>query len=345
MSNKPINYEKQGLMLLGIDISTTGAKAILISPQGKVLKTATHTYPLLTPKPLWSEQNPEDWWQAAQASIRQVLEASETDPEAVQAVGLTGQMHGLVLMDAQDQVLCPAILWNDQRTADACKQMVERISPARVIRITGNPALTGFTAPKLLWVREHEPEIYRSIAHILLPKDYVRFKLSGDRAIDCADASGTSLFDISQRKWSQEILDKLEINPNWMPSVFEGTEITGVVSNWAAELTGLASGTPIIGGGGDQAAQAVGVGAIMPEILAVTLGTSGVVFAPTAEPHIDPQGRVHAMCHSLPPNKGQGWHMMGVMLSAGGSLRWLRDKITSEKDYTKIIEPAESIPP
>jgi len=332
-------------MLLGLDISTTGAKAILVSPKGKVLGTATHTYPLLTPRPLWSEQNPEDWWEAAQASIRKVMDETATDPKAIQAIGLTGQMHGLVLLDAQDNILRPAILWNDQRTGDACDNMVERIGLSSLIRITGNPALTGFTAPKLLWVREHEPEIYRQIAHILLPKDYIRFKLSQDLAIDCADASGTSLFDISQREWSQEILNKLEINPVWLPSVYEGTTITGVVSREGANATGLNPGTPIVGGGGDQAAQAVGVGAVEPGIMAITLGTSGVVFAPTDKPHIDPEGRAHAMCHSLPPGEDQGWHLMGVMLSAGGSLRWLRDNLAKGSDYTKLIGPAENIPP
>jgi xylulokinase len=332
-------------MLLGIDISTTGAKAILVSLDGKVLGSATNNYPLHTPRPLWSEQHPEDWWNAAQASIRQMLDETNIDPEAIQGIGLTGQMHGLVLLDGQDQVLRPAILWNDQRTAAACEQMTAKIGLSELIRITGNPALTGFTAPKLLWVHEHEPEVYRRIAHILLPKDYIRFKLSGDRAIDCADASGTSLFDISQRRWSDEIIEKLEINPKWLPVVYEGTEITGRVSKKAAQETGLVPDTPIVGGGGDQAAQAVGVGAVQPGILAVTLGTSGVVFAPTGEAFIDPEARVHAMCHSLPPGEGQGWHLMGVMLSAGGSLRWLRDAFAADKDYTKLIGAVEEISP
>ena len=332
-------------MLLGIDISTTGAKAVLINTQGQMLHASSHPYPISTPRPLWSEQNPEDWWQAAIASIQDVLSKPGVEPGKIKSIGLTGQMHGLVLLDAQDHVLRPAILWNDQRTADSCETLAEQIGLDQLINITGNPALTGFTAPKLLWVREHEPKIYQRIAHILLPKDYIRFKLSGDTAVDCADASGTSLFDITQRAWSQEILSTLEIKTEWLPSVYEGTEITGVVSPKGAKLTGLEAGTPIVGGGGDQAAQAVGVGAVTPGIVAVTLGTSGVVFAPTRSPVIDPQGRLHAMCHSLPPGEDQGWHLMGVMLSAGGSLQWLRDTLAPELDYAKLTESAGEVPP
>ncbi len=330
---------------MGIDISTTGAKAILINTQGAVLGSSTHTYPLSTPKPLWSEQDPEDWWQAAQASIREVIEKAAVNPRDIKGIGLTGQMHGLVLLDAQDRVLRPAILWNDQRTGVECEVMVAKIGFEKLIKITGNPALTGFTAPKLLWVRENEPEIYNQIIHILLPKDYIRFKLSRDYASDCADASGTSLFDISQRDWSAEILSLLDIKPVWLPAVFEGSQVTGQVSTEAAECTGLSAGTPIVGGGGDQAAQAVGVGAVSSGIIALTLGTSGFVFAPTGEPFIEPQGRLHAMCHSLPPGEDQGWHLMGVMLSAGGSLRWYRDTFAFGSDYTKLIKPVKAIPP
>lgn len=330
-------------ILMGMDISTTGAKAILINENGDVLQSSTHTYPLSTPKPLWSEQDPEDWWQAAQASIQQVIKQADISPGDIKGIGLTGQMHGLVLLDSQDQVLRPAILWNDQRTGDACEEMVSKIGLERLIQITGNPALTGFTAPKILWVRENEPDIYQRIAHILLPKDYIRFKLSGDYAIDCADASGTSLFDIRKRNWSEEILSLLDIKPTWLPSVFEGSAVTGQVSAEAAERTGMQAGTPIVGGGGDQAAQAVGVGAVTSGIVALTLGTSGVVFAPTGKPFIDPKGRLHAMCHSLPPGEDQGWHLMGVMLSAGGSLRWYRDTFAPDADYPELIEPTESI--
>jgi len=332
-------------MLLGLDISTTGAKAILINTQGQMLHASSHTYPISTPRPLWSEQNPEDWWLAARHSIQDVLSQPGIDPTQIKAIGLTGQMHGLVLLDAQDNILRPAILWNDQRTAKACEAISHKIGVDKLIAITGNPALTGFTAPKLLWVRENEPEIYNRIAHILLPKDYIRFMLSGDKAVDCADASGTSLFDITRRAWSRDILSVLEIDPQWLPTVYEGTEITGSVSSKGEKLTGLPAGVPIVGGGGDQAAQAVGVGAVSPGIVAVTLGTSGVVFAPTGSPVIDPKGRLHAMCHSLPPGEDQGWHLMGVMLSAGGSLSWLRESFAPDSDYTKFLEPAEEIPP
>jgi xylulokinase len=332
-------------ILMGIDISTTGAKAILVNESGDVLGSSTNTYPLNTPKPLWSEQDPKDWWQAAQESIRGVFQSTGVDPDDIKGIGLTGQMHGLVLLDAQDQVLRPAILWNDQRTGDACEEMVDKIGLNKLISITGNPALTGFTAPKILWVRKNEPDIYNQIAHILLPKDFIRFKLSGDYAIDCADASGTSLFNISKRSWSEEVLSILDVEPAWLPSVYEGSQVTGKVSREAAEITGLKAGTPIVGGGGDQAAQAVGVGAVSSGIVALTLGTSGVVFAPTGEPFIDPKGRLHAMCHSLPPGEDQGWHLMGVMLSAGGSLRWYRDTFAPDLDYTTLLEPAQAVPP
>ncbi len=331
--------------LLGIDISTTGAKAIVIDDRGKVLASSTHTYPLSTPKPLWSEQDPADWWQGAAASITEAIRKAGATPEEIKGIGLTGQMHGLVLLDDQNKVLRPAILWNDQRTSDQCDEMAAKVGLDRLVRITGNPALTGFTAPKILWVRENEPEIYSQIAHILLPKDYIRFRLSGEYAIDCAEASGTSLLDITRRDWSDEVLAALEIDRDLLPKVYEGSAVTGQVSADGAEATGLKAGTPIVGGGGDQAAQAVGVGAVTEGIVALTLGTSGVVFAPTSEAFIEPQGRLHAMCHSLPPKPGQGWHLMGVMLSAGGSLRWYRDTFQPGTDYDTLLEPAAAIPP
>ena len=332
-------------MLLGLDISTTGAKAILIDTAGDVVRTSTHAYPLSTPKPLWSEQDPEDWWQAAQQSIQEVIKRSNINAKNISGIGLTGQMHGLVPLNQHEEVLRPAILWNDQRTSSACDILVEKVGLSKLIEITGNPAMTGFTAPKLIWVKENEPEIYRKIKHILLPKDYIRLKLSGVQATDCADASGTSFFDITSRKWSPTILKSLEIDPDWLPAVFEGTQITSTISPQGAQATGLAPGTPIVGGGGDQAAQAVGVGAVETGIIAITLGTSGVIFAPTGHPQIDPQGRYHAMCHSLSPEKDQGWHLMGVMLSAAGSLRWFRDTFAADDDYTNLIEPIREIPP
>ncbi len=325
-------------VLLGIDVATTGAKALLIDESGTVIASATAGYPLSTPRPLWSEQSPAGWWTGVTACVRQVLTQCDVVPTAV---GLTGQMHGLVLLDGAGQSLRPAILWNDQRTGPQCDQIRQRLSKKRLIELTGNDALTGFTAPKILWVRQHEPEIFDRVRHILLPKDYIRFMLTGAYATDRAGAAGTLLLDITTRDWSAEVLQALEIPAAWLPPTHEGPEITGRVSVEAARLTGLEAGTPVAAGGGDQAAQAVGVGAVRPGIVALTLGTSGVVFAPTAEPVIEPQGRLHAFCHAAPGR----WHLMGVMLSAGGSLRWYRDTLATGTPYDELLAPANVVPP
>lgn len=326
--------------LLGIDISTTGAKALLIDEQGEVVSSATTPLSLSTPKPLWSEQDPAEWWSGAANSIRQALAQIGASGEQVKAVGLTGQMHGLVLMDIQGRVLRPAILWNDQRTAAECEEITQKVGFERLLRITGNKALTGFTAPKILWVRNHEPHIYAQAAHVLLPKDYVRYCLTGDFAVDKADGSGMILFDLQTRDWSQEMLDCLEIPRSWMPRSYEGPEVTGVVNARGAAATGLKPGTPVMAGGGDQAAQAVGVGAVTPGIVALTLGTSGVVFAATPRPLIEPNGRLHAFCHSVPGT----WHFMGVMLSAAGSLQWYRDTLAPGLAFDNLLAPAQNIP-
>ena len=326
---------------MGIDVSTTGVKALIIDQQGGVVGTANTEHPLSTPFPLWSEQNPDDWWKGAVQSIRQVLAQSGISAQDVAAVGLTGQMHGLTLLDENGQVLRPAILWNDQRTASQCDQIRDRVGRERLIQITGNDALTGFTAPKILWVREHEPEIFNKVRHILLPKDYLRYHLTGGFAVDRADGSGTILFDIRTRDWSPEMLASLEIPLEWLPTTFEGTQVTGQVTAEAARLTGLISGTPVVGGGGDQPAGAVGVGAVEPGIVSLALGTSGVVFATTDGPFIEPQGRLHAFCHSVPGR----WHLMGVMLSAAGSLRWFRDTFAPGIDYDTLLAPAGQIAP
>ena len=331
--------------LLGIDVSTTGAKAILIDKMGIVRGSATSEYPLFTPFPLWSEQPPENWWQGVIHSIRQVLSEAHIEGNQIAGVGLTGQMHGLVLLDKSGAVLRPAILWNDQRTGIQCDQINQKVGQKKLLSISGSPALAGFTAPKILWIRENEPEIYKQIERVLLPKDYIRYRLTGDFATDCADASGTSLLDITKRDWSPEILKALDIPLNWLPKVYEGPQITGTISPAAQELTGLKAGTPVIAGGGDQAAQAVGVGAITSGIIALTLGTSGVVFAPTDQPFIESEGRLHAMCHSAPPESGSGWHLMGVMLSAAGSLRWFRDTFAPGTGYDDLLAPAEKIKP
>ena len=325
---------------LGIDSSTTGVKALLIDRQGNVIGTSSSELPISTPQPLWSEQNPADWWVGAQASIRNVLQASGVAGDEVEAIGLTGQMHGLTLLDAECKVLRPAILWNDQRTGAECDEIRARLGKARLIQLTGNDALTGFTAPKILWVQRHESEIYGKIRHILLPKDYVRWCLTGDFAIDRADGAGTILFDIKTRDWSPEMLKALDIPLEWLPKTYEGPEITGHVTAAAAALTGLRAGTPVVAGGGDQAAGAVGVGAVRPGIVALTLGTSGVVFATTGGAFVEPEGRLHAFCHSVPGR----WHLMGVMLSAAGSLRWYRDNFAPGMSYDDLLAPAAGVP-
>ncbi len=327
-------------MLLGLDVSTTGAKALLIDEQGSVVGSATTPLSLSTPRPLWSEQDPYEWWNGMQASIRQVLSEANVPGSAVKAIGLTGQMHGLVLLDEAGNVLRPAILWNDQRTGEQCDEIRSRLGKARLIQITGNDALTGFTAPKVLWVQENEPEIYAKARHILLPKDYIRYRLTGQFAMDVADGSGTILFDLKSRTWSPEVLEKLGIDPAWLPPTYEGPEITGFVDQQAAEATGLMAGTPVVGGGGDQAAQAVGVGAVRPGIIALTLGTSGVVFAATEAALVEPEGRLHAFCHAVPGR----WHFMGVMLSAAGSLQWYRDTLAPGVAFDELVAEAESIP-
>jgi len=327
-------------LFLGIDISTTGAKALLMDETGAVVTTATTPLPLSTPKPLWSEQDPHDWWNGIVKSIRQALAQANAAGDDVKAVGLTGQMHGLTLLDKDGKVLRPAILWNDQRTGAQCDEIRERVGKARFIQITGNDALTGFTAPKILWVRENEPEVYAKGAHALLPKDYVRYRLTGDYATDKAGAAGTILFDVKARDWSAEVLEKLEIPREWLPRTYEGPEVTGVVSAEAAALTGLKAGTPVMGGGGDQAAGAVGVGAVEPGIVGLVLGTSGGVFASTGAPYIEKDGLLHAFCHALPG----AWHLMGVMLSAAGSLQWHRDTLAPGVSFDDLLAPAADVP-
>jgi len=325
---------------LGIDISTTGAKALLIDADGRVLGSATTPLSLANPQPLWSEQNPAEWWQGVVQSIRQVMTETGIGGEEIAAIGLTGQMHGLVLLDANGQVLRPAILWNDQRTGAQCDEIRRRLGFERLVQITGNDALTGFTAPKILWVQQHEPEIYARARHILLPKDYIRYCLTGGYAMDKADGSGTILFDLKRRDWSPEVLEALQIPAEWLPPTFEGPEVTGEVSAAAAAACGLRQGTPVVAGGGDQAAQAVGVGAVEAGIVALTLGTSGVVFATTGAAHIEPQGRLHAFCHALPNT----WHFMGVMLSAAGSLQWFRDALAPGESFEGLLSPAAQAP-
>lgn len=326
---------------LGVDSSTTATKALLMDPTGTVVGIGRSEYGFETPRPLWAEQSPEVWWTATKQAVAEVLQRADISGAEVHAIGLTGQMHGLVLVDAAGDVLRPAILWNDQRTQAECDEIRDRVGDRRLIELTGNDALTGFTAPKLLWVRNHEPEIYGRTAHVLLPKDYVRFRLTGDYAVDKAGGSGTLLFDLAGRDWAPEMLDALEIPAAWLPPSFEGPEVTGRVTAAAAAATGLRPGTPVVAGAGDQAASAVGVGAVAPGIVALSIGTSGVVFAPTARPRFEPAGRLHAFCHALPGR----WHVMGVMLSAAGSYRWLREAVAPDQSYADLDEAAREVPP
>jgi xylulokinase len=327
-------------LVLGLDVSTTATKAILVDASGAVRGSGMAEYPYLTPRPRWSEQDPDLWWTGTQLAVRSALADAGIDASAVSAVGLAGQMHGAVLLGADDRPLRPAILWNDQRTEAECDAIRSALGFERLVTITGNDALTGFTAPKLLWVRAHEPEVWGRVAHVLLPKDYVRLQLTGGHAIDKADGAGTILFDLAARDWSPEVLAALDLDPAILPPTFEGPEITGSVTAAAAEATGLRPGTPVVAGAGDQAGNAVGVGAIDPGIMALSLGTSGVVFAATDRPIVEPRGRVHAFCHALP----ERWHLMSVMLSAAGSLRWYRDALAPGIGFEELVAEAASVP-
>lgn len=328
-------------LVLGIDVSTTATKAVLVDEAGKVRALGSASYDSDTPRPLWSEQDPHAWWEAVVAAIGQATREAGAAPGDVLAVGLAGQMHGAVLLDQAGDVVRPAILWNDQRTSEECDEIRERVGLERLIQVTGNDALTGFTAPKLLWVRRHEPENWSRVRRILLPKDYVRYRLTGGHAVDVADGSGTILFHLASRTWSEQMLEALEIDPALLPTAYEGPEVTGDLTSEAAEAVGLAAGTPVVAGGGDQAASAVGVGAVRPGVVALSLGTSGVVFATTAAPVVEPRGRVHSFCHAAPGR----WHMMGVMLSAAGSLRWFRDAIAPHLSYEELLGEATGVAP
>jgi xylulokinase len=307
--------------LVGLDVGTTGVKALAVSPVGEVLARVERGYGLSSPRPGWSEQDPEDWWRATQDAL------GALDVPEIAGIGLSGQMHGLVVLDAEDRVLRPAILWNDQRTAAECAEIEARVGLERLLALTGNRALTGFTAPKLLWLARHEPEVYARIAQSLLPKDYVRLRLTGERATDVADASGTLLLDVPHRRWSEEVLAALDLPAEWLPRVLESPEVSGETQH----------GMPVAAGAGDQAAGALGVGVDRPGPVSVVLGTSGVVFAALPSFQADEQGRVHAFCHAVPG----GWHAMGVMLSAAGSLRWLRDIAAPGAEFGALVAEAE----
>ena len=326
--------------VIGIDSSTTATKAIVVGRDGEVRGTASSSYGYETPRPLWTEQDPRLWWDATVAAVREVLRDLGISGAEIEAIGLTGQMHGAVLLDHRGEVVRPAILWNDQRTEAECAEIRKRVGTRRLIEITGNDALTGFTAPKLLWVQLNEPENWARVDKVLLPKDYVRYRLTDAFAVDVADGSGTILFDLASRTWSPEMLAALEIAAHLMPPTFEGPAITGSVTKAAAEATGLMPGTPVVAGGGDQSANAVGVGAVEAGVVALSLGTSGVVFSTTERPEIEAGGRVHSFCHAVPGR----WHLMGVMLSAAGSLRWLRDALAPHASFDDLLEGAAGVP-
>jgi xylulokinase len=331
--------------LLGIDVGTGGSRAVLIDTAGRIVAAATVEHePFASPQTGWAEQDPRDWWRASVAAIRSVISSDNVNAEEIGAIGLSGQMHGSVLLDESGEVLRPAIIWCDQRSDAQCQKLTRDIGATRLIELTCNPALTGFTLPKMLWVRDHQPELWQRVDCVLLPKDYVRYRLSGDKATDVADASGTLLLNVAARKWSDEMLAATNISVNLLPRVYESQEITGSVSQAAAAETGLRPGTPIVGGAGDQAAGAVGVGIVRPGTVSATIGTSGVVFAATNAPSLDPHGRIHTFCHAVPGR----WHVMGVTQGAGLSLRWFRDQFGvrshSGDPYDSLTAEATSVP-
>jgi xylulokinase len=341
--------------LLGIDVGTSGTKTAVFAETGELVASATAEYPLYQPQAGWAEQRPEDWWQGVVESVRQALQVAEAkvglEPEEIAGIGLSGQMHGAVLIDRELAVIRPALIWCDQRSAPQCEWINRRAGAAKIIQLTANPALPNFQAPKVLWVRDNEPENYARIAHVLLPKDYIRYRLTGELAAEVSDASGTLFLDVARRKWSADMLDLLEIPAAWLPEVHESPEVTGLVSAAAAAATGLARGTPVVGGGGDQAAGAVGAGIVEEGIVSSTIGTSGVVFAFTPDVKADPGGRLHSFCHAVPGK----WHVMGVTQAAGGSLQWFRNnlaqaevevaRLTGADPYEYLTAEAATVPP
>jgi len=337
--------------LLGIDIGTSGTKTLICDQKGKVLATATAEHPIYSPRPGWSEQNPEDWWKATCKATRDVLKKAKVKGGDIKGIGLSGQMHGSVFLGDGPKALRPALLWNDQRTAEECAEITDKAGGREaLIELVANPALTGFTAPKILWVRKHEPKVYEKTKHILLPKDYIRYRMTGEYASEVSDASGTLLLDVVNRVWSDKLLGLLQIDKALLPSVCESYEITGTLHEQAAEELGLVADIPVVGGGGDQAAGAVGNGIVTAGIVSATLGTSGVVFAHSDTPTRDPQGRVHTMCHAVPGK----WCVFGCMLAAGGSFQWFRNQFGQNEvaeakkkkvdPYQLLVAQAESAP-
>lgn len=326
--------------LIGIDLGTSGTKTVLFDTEGRALASSTVEYPMYQPRNGWAEQDPAHWWDAACRTLRDVTGKSGVDPRSIKGLGISGQMHGLVMLDGKGEVIRNSIIWCDGRTGAECTEITERVGAKRLIEITANPALTGFTAGKILWVRKNEPENYERCRHILLPKDYIRYKLTGQFATEVSDASGMNLLDVPGRRWSDEVLGKLEIDGSMLGRMYESADITGEVTSEAAALTGLAAGTPVVGGAGDNAAAAVGTGVVSSGRAFVTLGTSGVVFAHSDKVTIDPQGRVHTFCSAVPG----AWAVMSCTLSAGLSLRWFRDEFCApevSEAASRGIDPYE----
>ena len=328
-------------MWLGIDIGTGGSRALLVDERGGVRAgfTAPHEE-MRMERPLWAEQRPENWWDAALAAIRGVLAQSGVAGKDVKGIGLSGQMHGLVILDAAANVIRPSLIWCDQRSQKQVDAVNARVGRDVVLRYIANPVLTGFTLPKLLWVRDHEPQNFDRVRHLLLPKDYVRFRLTGEFASEVSDASGTAVFDVVNRRWSFEMMDALGLDRDILPTCYESSDVTGGITREVAALTGLAEGTPVVGGGGDQAASAVGNGIVEPGIVSCTLGTSGVVFALMEQVAYDPAGRVHTFCHAVPAK----WHVMGVTQGAGLSLQWFRNRLAPGASYDALTAEAATSP-
>src|SRR6204780_5194688 len=333
------NRQSVGIFLLGIDVGTGGTRALILDESGRVVSSATEDHrAFVSPQIGWAEQDPCDWWRACGVAVRHALEQANLRSDQISCVGLSGQMHGAVLLDEQERVVRPALIWCDVRTEKQCREITAQIGLERLIQLTCNPALTNFTLTKCLWVRENEPENWRRVRSLMLPKDYVRFELTGERATDVADASGTLLLDVAHRRWSKEMLELVQMDESLLPTLYESPDVCGNISAAGAAATGLQCGTPVVAGAGDQAAGSIGMGGVSAGTVGATLGTSGVVFAATSSPALDPKGRLHTFCHAVPGR----WFVMGVTQGAGLSLRWFRDQFGcgtngDGKSYERLI--------
>jgi xylulokinase len=324
---------------IGVDVGTTGTRAVAVDERGGVVAAQTSEYPLLTPRPRWTEQDPAEWWRATREVLAAASHASRAEHHEVVGIGLTGQMHGSVFLDSTGEVIRPALLWNDQRTGPQCEEITRRVGAERIVEITGNPALTGFQAPKVLWLRDEEPANFDRVATVLLPKDYARLRLTGESATDASDAAGTLFLDLRKRDWSHEVLRALDVPAEWLPPVFESPDVTGAVESEIADELGLPDGIPVAAGGGDNAAAAIGTAVTREGFMSSSIGTSGVLFAHAEECAVDPSGRIHAFAHSVPGR----YCLLAVTLSAGGSLRWWRD--LTGLGYEELVAEAEDVPP